>query len=196
MLTQKPAIIAAYHRPAEQPAWYGHVSLHNDRVMDLSIQLGALYGLRGADLSMLAWAARWHDIGKLDLGPKVINKPGRLSNAEWALMRRHPRYGALRAWDLGAPRQVVDLIDAHHERWDGRGYGQGLARHQIPVGAQIISLADVFDAMTSERPYKRALSVGNAMDFMAADRERAFHPELFDLALGLFARLPRRVLTV
>ncbi len=171
--------------------------LHNQRVSVLADQLAAHCGLPAAQRRCVVWGAWWHDLGKFDLSPRLVNKPSALSGPEWAQMRRHPRLGAIRAYRMGAPLAVVQMIDAHHERWDGRGYGSGLARHHIPIGAQIISLADVFDAMTSERPYKRPMSLGETLERMAADRERAFHPELLDLALVLFeAGAPQFCLTV
>ncbi|NTU83020.1 MAG: HD domain-containing protein [Chloroflexales bacterium] len=188
----QPALVAARRRAPALVAWPGPEQLHNQRVSALADQLAIHYGLPAAQRRLVVWGARWHDLGKLELGPRLVNKPGPLTIPEWALMRRHPRLGAVRASRLGAPLAVARMIDAHHERWDGRGYGSGLARRQIPLGAQIISLADVFDAMTSERPYKRPMSVGASLERMAADRERAFHPELLDLALALFeAAAPR-----
>jgi len=179
------ARISAAHPPA-LAAWFSPEQRHNQRVGVMADQLAAHCGLPARQRQLVVWGAAWHDLGKFDLSPRLVNKPGPLTGPEWALMRRHPRLGAIRAYRLGAPLAVVAMIDAHHERWDGRGYGSGLARHQIPLGAQIISLADVFDAMTSARPYKRPMSVGATLERMAADRERAFHPELLDLALLLF----------
>lgn len=186
MQAQQPALIAAHRRVPAPAIWPDSELLHNHRVSSLAEQIATLYGLSPEQRRLVVWGARWHDLGKLDLGPRLVNKPGPLTGPEWARMRRHPRLGAVRAYRLGAPLAVVQMIDAHHERWDGRGYGSGLARHHIPIGAQIISLADVFDAMTSERPYKQALPVGATLERMAADRERAFHPELLELALKLF----------
>jgi len=168
------------------PAWYAPVSRHNNRVRDLVDRIAAIYGLSGELRRLMGCAAIWHDIGKLALGPYLINKPGPLSGPEWAQMRRHPSVGAAHAYKIGVSLAVVQMIDAHHERWDGRGYGLGLARRQIPLGAQIIALADVFDAMIVDRPYRRAMPFGDVLDHMTSERERAFHPELLEVALSVF----------
>lgn len=165
------------------PTWYTPVKWHSGRVAALAGSIAAIYGLPTEQQRLIHYAALWHDLGKLSLGPRLVNKPGPLSSLEWAQMRRHPRLGALHAYRLGLPLAIVKLIDTHHERWDGRGYGSGLARHQIPLGAQVIALADAFDAMTSARPYRRAMDAGVALERMAVERERAYHPELLTAAL-------------
>lgn len=174
-------------RPPHLPDWYTPVVQHSERVAAYASQIARHCGLGAEQRQLITWAAHWHDYGKLILGSSLINAPRALSADEWALMRRHPRIGAHFCHRIGAPRAAVRIIDAHHERWDGRGYGAGLARNQIPLGAQIIALADVFDAITSDRPYRRAMPVGAALELMRAERERAFHPELLDLALILFS---------
>lgn len=168
------------------PTWYAPVKRHGGRVAALADRIVAACDLPARQRQHVYYAALWHDIGKLSLGPRLVNKPGPLSGPEWTRMRRHPRLGALYAYGLGLPLAIAEMIDAHHERWDGRGYGRGLARHQIPLGAQIIALADAFDAMTSDRSYRRAMGAGAALERMAVERERAFHPELLVIALAVF----------
>jgi putative nucleotidyltransferase with HDIG domain len=174
-------------RPARLPTWYAPVIRHSERVAIHADQIARHYGMGTEQLRLISWAARWHDYGKLALGPGLVNAPRPLSEAEWTQMRRHPRIGAAFCHRMGAPLAAVRIIDAHHERWDGTGYSSGLSRRQIPLGAQIIALADVFDAITSDRPYRRAMPLNVALDLMRAERERAFHPDLLDLALTIFS---------
>ncbi|PDW02806.1 HD-GYP domain-containing protein [Candidatus Viridilinea mediisalina] len=176
-------------RPTHVPTWYTSIEQHSERVASLADRLACYYGLSVEQRQIINWAARWHDYGKLAVGPRIVYAPRALNDTEWLLMRRHPRIGANYCQRIGAPMAAVRIIDAHHERWDGRGYGQGLARYAIPLGAQILALADVFDAVTNDRPYRPALSVGAALDLMRAERERAFHPELLDLALNVFSTM-------
>ncbi|RRR71378.1 MAG: HD domain-containing protein [Candidatus Viridilinea halotolerans] len=187
MHSASPHVVTLTARPTRIPPWYAEVEEHSERVASLADRLAQYYGLGHEQRQLIVWAARWHDYGKLALGPGLVNAPRPLSNAEWALMRRHPRIGATYCQRMGAPMAAVRIIDAHHERWDGRGYGEGLARYAIPLGAQIIALADVFDAVTTDRPYRRALSVGAAFDLLRSEREHAFHPDLLDLALNIFS---------
>lgn len=187
MYTMPRPLMQLQSCPTHLPAWYTPVSQHSERVALLADQIAQQYGLGSEQRRLLKWTARWHDLGKLALGPGIVNAPRALNDTEWALMRRHPRIGASYCYRMGAPLAAVRSIDAHHERWDGRGYGRGLARHAIPISAQIISLADVFDAITSDRPYRRALSLSAALELISAERERAFHPELLDIALPIFS---------
>lgn len=174
-------------RPTHVPPWFASVEAHSERVAVLADRLACYYGLSAKQRQLINWAARWHDYGKLAVGPRIVNATRALTDTEWTFMRRHPRIGAKYCQRIGLPIAAVRIIDAHHERWDGRGYGQGLTRYAIPLGAQIIALADVFDAVTNDRPYRPALSVGAALELMRAERERAFHPELLDLALNVFS---------
>jgi putative nucleotidyltransferase with HDIG domain len=152
--------------------------------------------LRVADLACALWArvsagdavsAFWfrigallHDVGKLLVPAEVLNKPGKLSEEEWVLVRRHPTAGVELLADIEFPWDVIPIVESHHERWDGTGYPHGLAAEAIPLTARVVCIADVYDALTSRRSYKERLSHEQAMLVMRRDRGRAFDPELFD----------------
>jgi cyclic di-GMP phosphodiesterase len=126
-----------------------------------------------------------HDVGKLKVPDEVLNKPGALTEAEWEIMRRHPGEGRsiLEGVDfLGVAREIVY---SHHERWDGKGYPQGLRGMEIPLGARIFPLCDAFDAMTSDRPYRKAMRVQEALARVRAGAGTQFWDEAVDAFLSI-----------
>jgi putative nucleotidyltransferase with HDIG domain len=152
--------------------------------------------LRVADLACALWAhvsagdavsAFWfrigallHDVGKLLVPAEVLNKPGKLSEEEWMLVRRHPTAGVELLADIEFPWDVLPIVESHHERWDGTGYPNGLCGEAIPLTARVVCIADVYDALTSRRSYKERFTHEQAMLVMRRDRGHAFDPELFD----------------
>ncbi len=171
---------------------------HCERVADISC---ALWERLEADGQMsLFWfriGALLHDVGKLLVPADVLNKPGKLSDDEWTLVRRHPSAGVELLAEVEFPFDVRPIVESHHERWDGRGYPHGLAGREIPLTARVLCIADVYDALTSQRSYKRAFSHDDAMAIMRGDVGTQFDPELFaefeevvrlrDWSLGLAA---------
>jgi HD-GYP domain-containing protein (c-di-GMP phosphodiesterase class II) len=123
-----------------------------------------------------------HDIGKHSIPLAILQKPGPLDELEWRIMRTHPAAGAQLVLDV-VPPKAIDVIRCHHERWDGRGYPRGLAGDTIPIGARIFSVIDVFDALITDRPYRGALPVQDALSIIRKDRERAFDPGVVDVFL-------------
>jgi HD-GYP domain-containing protein (c-di-GMP phosphodiesterase class II) len=99
-----------------------------------------------------------HDIGKIGVSDTILHKPGPLTDDEWVDMRKHPRIGHDMISDIGFLSGAAEIVMAHHERYDGKGYPRGLKAEEIPIGARIFVIADTFDAMTSDRPYRRALT--------------------------------------
>jgi len=152
---------------------------HCERVADLACALAARAGFDERTLFWFRIGALLHDVGKLIIPAEVLNKPSKLSDEEWALMRRHPEAGVELLAGIDFPWDVRPLIESHHERWDGRGYPHGVAGEDIPLTARILCLADVFDALTSQRSYKQSMSIADAMDIMRRDVGRAFDPTLF-----------------
>ncbi|GGR18681.1 HD domain-containing phosphohydrolase [Deinococcus ruber] len=130
---------------------------HTDRVTTLALRLGEALGLSADALQHLRWGAYLHDIGKVAVSDAILRKPGPLTPSERLEMQRHVVTGDdLLLDELFVPREVREVVRHHHERWDGAGYPDGLAGHDIPLLARIFSVVDVYDALTSERPYKRA----------------------------------------
>jgi diguanylate cyclase (GGDEF)-like protein/putative nucleotidyltransferase with HDIG domain len=154
---------------------------HCERVADLACALAARSGFDERTLFWFRIGALLHDVGKLIIPAEVLNKPTKLDDEEWALMRRHPEAGVELLAGIEFPWDVRPLIESHHERWDGRGYPHGLAGEAIPLTARILCLADVFDALTSQRSYKQSMSVADAMEIMRRDVGRAFDPALFEV---------------
>jgi putative nucleotidyltransferase with HDIG domain len=152
---------------------------HCVRVADLAC---AFWSRVGGDEPSLFWfriGALLHDVGKLAVPPETLNKPGKLTVEEWALMRGHPTAGVMLLADIEFPWDVRPLVESHHERWDGRGYPHGLAGEEIPLTARVLGIADVYDALTSERSYRRALPREEALEEMRRDAGTQFDPELF-----------------
>ncbi len=142
--------------------------------------LGEAYGMGEKALQILFNASPMHDVGKIGIPDHILLKPGKLDADEWALMQRHPQFGA----DIIGQHQD-ELLQAareialyHHEKWDGSGYPHGLAGEDIPLMARIAALADVFDALTTERPYKKAWDIDAAVNLIQSEFGRHFDPAL------------------
>ena len=148
-----------------------YVGKHSIAVAELTAAIGRRLGLEGEELRLLRLAGLLHDLGKLGLRDSILNKPGPLTVEEMEMMRRHPQLGfeLLQALDL-APAD--EWVLHHHEHWDGSGYPDGLREAEIPFGSRIILVADAFEAMTTRRIYRRAISIESAV---AELREGAGH---------------------
>ncbi len=138
---------------------------HSSRVADLTAAIAAEMGIpRDSEQSkIIAWGALLHDVGKIAVPDAILRKPGRLTDDEWVIMRSHARAGfeIVQGVEFLAP--AADMVLAHHERYDGAGYPRGLAGEEVPLGARIFMIADTFDAITSERPYKPAIAPEEAL---------------------------------
>ncbi|NUP57620.1 MAG: diguanylate cyclase, partial [Gemmatimonadaceae bacterium] len=152
---------------------------HCERVADLAGALAAKAGLDDTSLFWFRIGALLHDVGKLIIPADLLNRPGQLTDEEWALVRQHPEAGERMLADVQFPWDVSPMVRSHHERWDGRGYPDGLAAEAIPLPARILCIADVYDALTTERSYKRAFSHLEAMEIMRREIGRQFDPQLF-----------------
>lgn len=129
---------------------------HTQEVATLTLRLALALGLDATEAHMIGLAARLHDVGKIGVPDAVLQKAARLTEQEWIMMRAHPGVGADVVGHVPALRALAPVIRAHHERWDGQGYPDGLAGEAIPLGARIIGVADAYGAMTSDRPYRQA----------------------------------------
>ena len=154
---------------------------HCERVAELACALAARTGMDEQSLFWFRIGALLHDVGKLMIPAEVLNKAERLSADEWALMRRHPSAGVEMLADVDFPWDVRPIVESHHERWDGGGYPHALQGEDIPLVARILCIADVYDALTSDRSYKKALSHDDAMDVMRLQVGAEFDPQLFAL---------------
>ncbi|HEX3866581.1 MAG TPA: diguanylate cyclase, partial [Gemmatimonadaceae bacterium] len=152
---------------------------HCERVADIATALATKTGLDATSLFWFRIGAILHDVGKLIVPAEVLNKQGTLTAEEWGLMRQHPAAGEQMLADVQFPWDVAPMVRSHHERWDGLGYPDGLAAEDIPLPARILCIADVYDALTAERGYKRAFSQLEAIEIMRREVGRQFDPQLF-----------------
>lgn len=156
--------------------------LHTRRVAELSARIARAMGMPDAQVEMILRTAPLHDVGKIGIPDGVLLKPGKLSEGEWALMQRHTTIGAqlLSAGRSEMVRMAEAIALGHHERWDGTGYPQGLAGDAIPLSARVVALADVYDALSSDRPYRPAWPRERVLAEIAAGRGTHFDPGVVD----------------
>jgi putative two-component system response regulator len=126
----------------------------------------------------VAYGFRLHDIGKIGIPDAILRKPAPLTEEEWAVMRRHPELGVSIVAPLGFSRWTMDVISCHHERWDGGGYPRGLTCEEIPITARVFSIADAFDAMTTDRPYRSAMTPERAVEQIWTEAGKAYDPDV------------------
>jgi len=158
---------------------------HCDRVADISGKIASALGLPGEATAALRLGAWLHDCGKIGVPEAILNHPGKLSPEQFAVVKRHPRWGAEVARDAGLPDEVADILLHHHERFDGAGYPSGAGGQEISLSARIVAVADVFDAASADRPYARGYDREEAMRVMAVMRGGAFDPEVVDALFGV-----------
>ncbi len=158
---------------------------HTQRVTTLSVRLASRLGLSDAEIVHMRRGGLLHDIGKMGVTDTILNKPGPLTDEESKIMRRHPGY----AYDMLMPisylRPALDIPYSHHEKWDGSGYPLGLKGEAIPLVARIFAISDVFDALTSDRPYRKAWSVEKTLDYLRSQSGRHFDPKIVEAFLKI-----------
>src|SRR5690242_10095316 len=154
---------------------------HLERVQTYAVAIGEEIGIAECDLDALRAAAILHDIGKLAVPEHIISKPGKLTAEEFEKMKIHPQVGAEILERVQFPYPVAPIVRAHHEKWDGSGYPAGLAGEQIPLGARILSAVDCLDALASDRQYRRALPLAEAMKVVTSESGKAFEPRIVEL---------------
>lgn len=160
---------------------------HCDRLADFSYRLGREVGLKEEELVALELLSELHDIGKISVDTKILTKPDALTRDEWTEIKKHPEAGYRIARTLPELNHIADYILAHHERWDGKGYPQGLAGEQIPMLSRIITIVDSFDAMTNDRAYRKAKSVNEAVEEIKREAGRQFDPQLAEVFVEIVA---------
>lgn len=163
---------------------------HSDRVAALARRLALEAGLAEREADVVAQSGLLHDLGKIGVPEGVLRKPGPLTDEEWTVMRRHPLTGA----QIMAPLEFFAagalIVRHHHERQDGTGYPDGLAGEAIPLGARIVAIADVYDALTSERPYRRGLTHAAAIERLTAEAGHTLDARLTGLFTDYVAHEP------
>ncbi len=162
---------------------------HLERVEIYAIEVGNELGLSESELEALRASAMLHDIGKLAVPEHIISKPGRLTPEEFERMKIHPVVGAEILERVRFPYAVAPIVRSHHEKWDGTGYPDGLAGDQIPIGARILSAVDCLDALASDRQYRRALPLDEAIKIVQKESGAAFDPRVVDVLARRYVEL-------
>lgn len=165
--------------------------LHIIRMSQISAVLARAYGMDEEPADLLLVASPMHDIGKLGIPDYILLKPGKLSAEEWEIMKTHAQIGAdiLSGGGSTLMKMAHDIALTHHEKWDGSGYPRGLKGVDIPLVGRICAIADVFDALTSERPYKKAWSVNKALKLIDSESGKHFEPRLVELLHKRLAKI-------
>ena len=166
-----------------------YTSGHSTRVGRFAKLLGTELGLDQAALQMLEWSALLHDIGKIGIRDQVLKKPGKLTEEEFEHIKEHPVRSCKVVREVPQLAEALDGVAHHHEHWDGSGYPDGLAGEQIPLPARIIQVADVFDALTSTRSYRKAFQWTKALDILQEEAGTTVDPKV----CATFCRLIRRI---
>jgi putative nucleotidyltransferase with HDIG domain len=161
---------------------------HSRRVQTIALRIGRELDLSRSQLDAIRFGALFHDIGKIAVPDAVLTKPGGLSHEEFADFQRHVVQGAHIVERFGRLKDAVPVILHHHERWDGKGYPNGLAGETIPIEAAVVGVADAYDAMTTDRPYARALLEDEAVSEIRAGRGTQFSPVVVDAFFALMRR--------
>jgi diguanylate cyclase (GGDEF)-like protein/putative nucleotidyltransferase with HDIG domain len=175
---------------AKDPYTYGH----SKKVNIYAVALAEAIGLSPDEVSALSAAALLHDIGKVGIPDKVLNKKGKLTKEDWETIKAHPKLGANIISTIPRLAPSVNSILYHHERWDGSGYPEGLKGEEIPLEARILAIADSFEAMTSARPYRPALSLEEVVTELRQGASLQFDPKLVEVFIGIIeAGLPEGV---
>ena len=159
---------------------------HSQRVCDLAEKLGQELKLRTYELEQLRYAAILHDIGKIGIPESILNKPGSLTREEFDQIKNHPLMGVNILQKIDFLKEVTLIMQNHHEYYDGSGYPEGKAGDRIPFLSRIITLADAYDAMTSDRPYRAALSPEHAIEEIQDKSGSQFDPQVVRAFLKLY----------
>jgi len=162
---------------------------HTRRVTETTLRLARMLGVPAEEMVHVRRGAVLHDIGKMGVPDAILLKPGPLSEEEWAVMRRHPQLAYELLWPIPFLRPALDIPYAHHERWDGSGYPRGLKGEAIPLAARIFAVVDVFDALTSPRPYRPAWSREQALAYIREQAGRQFDPRVVEAFLSAQAEI-------
>ncbi|HZG57388.1 HD-GYP domain-containing protein [Paenibacillus sp.] len=159
----------------------GYTSDHCHRIMKLSMMLGETMGLSSTDLAYLNFGAFLHDVGKIKVPDSILGKPGKLTDEEWSVMRRHPTFGREILQETGLPSLLSagPIVEQHHERFDGSGYPHGLSGADISIPSAIVAVVDSYDALTTNRVYRPGIPKAEALDEIDRSR-RQYHPDVVE----------------
>lgn len=154
---------------------------HSRRVTELTVQLAIEFGINDEDLIHIRRGALLHDMGKLGIPDFILEKPESLTNDEWVIMRKHPQFTYDMLYPIEYLRPALDIPYCHHEKWDGTGYPRGLKNEEIPLAARLFAIVDVWDALTSNRPYRSAWTKEKALAYIRGQSGKHFDPQVVDM---------------
>jgi putative nucleotidyltransferase with HDIG domain len=163
-----------------------YTQIHSNRVTDISAILGRELGCSSEELDILSVAGRLHDIGKIGVRDEILLKPGKLTKEEFEKIKEHPMIGANIIKNLGFWEREINIIKSHHERFDGTGYPDGLKGNNIPKLSRILSVADVYDALASDRPYREKMDEKSILKYIKEGAGTQFDPEIVEVFLKLY----------
>ncbi len=166
---------------------------HSYRVVEYAVMVAEQMGIREPELTWIRRGAILHDVGKIGIPDAILKKPGKLDPGEWETMRKHPEMGFRMLRHIPYLEPALEIVLCHQERWDGTGYPRGLKGEAIPVGARIFTVVDTFDAMTSDRPYRPALSIDDARAEVRRFSGSQFDPHVAEVFLGIGDRIWRDI---
>lgn len=154
---------------------------HSQRVAEFTMRMAIASGMSPEELVHVHRGALLHDMGKLGVPDSILHKPETFTDEEWAIMRRHPQLAYDMLYPVEYLRPALDIPYCHHEKWDGSGYPRGLKGDEIPLAARLFAVVDVWDALTSDRPYRRAWTNENALAYIREQSGKHFDPEIVNL---------------
>lgn len=188
--SSKRELINAYDRTLE--GWSKALELrdketegHTKRVTDWTLKLATRYGIEGEELENIRRGALLHDIGKVGISDNILHKPGKLTDEEFSEIQKHPDYAFDMLSEISFLRTAIDIPYCHHEKWDGTGYPRGLKGEEIPLAARIFTIADVWDAITTDRPYRAAMPIEEALQIILDGSGTHFDPMVIELFLKI-----------
>ena len=158
---------------------------HSERVTDMALEIGAVLKLTPKELDNLHRGSLLHDIGKIGVPVSILDKPGKLDDDDYQVVKTHPQIGARILEPIAAYETIIPIVLQHHERCDGKGYPNGLYGDDIDLGARIVAVADVFDALKSDRPYRKGWPLERVIDFITQEAGRQFDPEIVEAFLSI-----------
>lgn len=161
---------------------------HSENVMKYTMVLGRHLGMSDSELELVKYAGLLHDIGKIGISERILNKAGRLNPDEYDHIKKHPELGAKIISDVPFLKPLVPLVLHHHEFYNGAGYPFGLSGEEIPFGSRVLSVSDAYEAMTSDRPYRRSLSMDVALGILLEERGKQFDPNVVDAFLEIMGQ--------
>jgi hypothetical protein len=166
---------------------------HSRRVAETARAISEALGLTAEEADLVESAGRVHDLGKVAVDPGVLTKTSKLNDDEWAQMKKHPGFSADVVAQFAAYHEGTTLVRSHHERWDGLGYPDGLAGEAIPLGARILAVADTFDALTSDRPYRKGMELSRATAILREGAGTQWDARVVEAFLRVLSEAPERI---